>query len=105
MVSSGVGGRILGDSSSSNNRQSSVFGGVLWAMNFVHERKREREKKSKIITADYSRLILKGQRIMMGRIHVYMCSRLELTFLKAEDLFQATSTREQDIQSLNTETL
>ena len=31
----GVGGRMFGDSSSSNNRQSSVFGGVLWAMNCV----------------------------------------------------------------------
>ena len=33
----GVGGRMLGDSSSSNSRQSSVFGGVLWAMNCAHE--------------------------------------------------------------------
>ena len=31
----GVGGRILGDSSSSRSRQSSVLGGVLWAMNCV----------------------------------------------------------------------
>ena len=29
----GVGGRMLGDSSSSSSRQSSVLGGVLWAIN------------------------------------------------------------------------
>jgi hypothetical protein len=43
----GVGGRMLGDSSSSSSRQSSVFGGVLWAMNCKRERERERERERK----------------------------------------------------------
>ena len=54
----GVGGRMFGDSACTNNLQSSsVFGGVLWAINCVRERERERERErdneSKIVTASY----------------------------------------------------